>query len=242
LRFNCKSFYPLIFEKNMSYILSIETSTKVCSIALHQGSSLLSSAEVLVEKSHSKIITGLIDVLLQSTGLEYSQLNAVAVSKGPGSYTGLRIGVSTAKGLCYGLNIPLIAINTLEAMAYEVNKFNPMAYNLCPMLDARRMEVYCALINKENTFIQETQAKVIDENSFSAELESGKVLFFGDGALKTQNLLSKSGNAFFLDGIYPSAKNIGYLAFKSYEEKKFEDLIYFEPFYLKDFISTGKVS
>ena len=225
----------------MSYILSIETSTKVCSIALHQGSSLLSSAEVLVEKSHSKIITGLIDVLIQSSGLEYSQLNAIAVSKGPGSYTGLRIGVSTAKGLCYGLDIPLIGVNTLEAMAYEVNKFNTMNHLLCPMLDARRMEVYCALFNKENKFMQETQAKIIDENSFSEILEGEKILFFGDGALKTQNLLNRSGNAFFLEGIYPSAKNIGFLAFKSFEDQKFEDLIYFEPFYLKDFISTGKV-
>lgn len=226
----------------MAYILSIETSTRVCSVALHKEDALLALSEVLVEKSHSKIITNLIDGVLHSCNVGYSELSAIAVSKGPGSYTGLRIGVSTAKGLCYGLDIPLIGVNTLEAMACEVNRMNFASYLLCPMLDARRMEVYCAVMNEKNEFVEATQAKVIDEDSFAGLLASNKILFFGDGAFKTKILLSKSGNAVYLDGVYPSARNIGFLAAAMFEQRKFEDPVYFEPFYLKDFISTSKVS
>jgi tRNA threonylcarbamoyladenosine biosynthesis protein TsaB len=222
----------------MSIILSIETSTKVCSVALHQDSSLLAVSEVLVEKSHSKIITVLIDQLLKSSNLDYTNLDAIAVSKGPGSYTGLRIGVSTAKGLCYGLNIPLIGINTLDAMAYEINQYNISKATVCPMLDARRMEVYCALYDSNGTVILQTQAKILDEQSIFELLQNDKIIFCGDGAFKMRGLLNESNHTLIMDSVFPSAKNVGYLASKCFENKQFEDVIYFEPYYLKEFIST----
>jgi tRNA threonylcarbamoyladenosine biosynthesis protein TsaB len=222
----------------MSFILSIDTSTNVCSVALHHNHSLIASSEVLVERSHSKIITSLIEKILKACDLDYAHLNAIAVSKGPGSYTGLRIGVSSAKGLCYGLNIPLIGINTLEAMAFEVNRYNLSGTLVCPMIDARRMEVYCALFDSNNNLKQATQAKILDESSFADILKKEKIIFFGDGSLKAKPLFSKSSNALFVEDVFPSAKNIGYLASTSFVSQNFEDVIYFEPFYLKDFIST----
>jgi tRNA threonylcarbamoyladenosine biosynthesis protein TsaB len=220
------------------FILSIDTSTKVCSVALHHNHTLIASSEVLVERSHSRIITILIDNILKATSLKYADLNAIAVSKGPGSYTGLRIGVSSAKGLCYGLSIPLIGVNTLEAMAFEINRSNVTSALVCPMIDARRMEVYCAVFDSYNKLMQPTQAKVLDESSFSDLLEKEKMIFFGDGSLKAKPLFNKFDNALFIDDVFPSAKNIGYLACQSLVAQSFEDVIYFEPFYLKDFIST----
>jgi tRNA threonylcarbamoyladenosine biosynthesis protein TsaB len=223
----------------MSLILSIETSTKVCSVALYDENVLLACHDVLVEKSHSRIITVLIDNILKSTDHKMEDIQAVAVSKGPGSYTGLRIGVSTAKGLCYALDKPLIGINTLEAMAFEVNRYSTSKNLICPMLDARRMEVYCAMFDSDNSLVHETEARVMDENSFAEILNTKKIVFFGDGAFKCKTLLSKFSNALFLDNIYPSAKNIGYLAFKKFMDESFEDTTYFEPFYLKDFLSKN---
>jgi tRNA threonylcarbamoyladenosine biosynthesis protein TsaB len=222
----------------MSFILSIDTSTKVCSVALHHNHSLVASSEILVERSHSKIIISLIEKILKASDLNYSHLSAIAVSKGPGSYTGLRIGVSSAKGLCYALDIPLIGINTLEAMAFEVNRYNLSGALVCPMIDARRMEVYCAVFDSHNNLKQSTQAKILDESSFSDILEKEEMIFFGDGSLKAKPLFTKFSKALFIEDIFPSAKNIGYLACQSFVSQKFEDVIYFEPFYLKDFIST----
>lgn len=220
----------------MSLILSIETSTKVCSVALHKEDVLLASSEILIEKSHSKFITLLIENLFSYSGENMDNLDAVAVSKGPGSYTGLRIGVSTAKGLCYALEKPLIGVSTLESMAYEANRFNHTQALLCPMIDARRMEVYCALYNSERTCLEEVSAKIIDENSFAELLSKQPVLFFGDGSQKCSKLLGANKNAIFIDHVHPSAVNVGMLALKAFEEKKFEDVAYFEPFYLKDFV------
>lgn len=220
----------------MSLILSIETSTKVCSVALHKEEVLLASSEILIEKSHSKYITLLIENLFSYSGENMSDLDAIAVSKGPGSYTGLRIGVSTAKGLCYALEKPLIAISTLESMAYEANRFNHTKALLCPMIDARRMEVYCALYNSELNCLEEVSAKVIDEKSFGELLANQPVLFFGDGSQKCMKAFGANKNALFIDQVHPSAVNVGVLASKAFEVKKFEDVAYFEPFYLKDFV------
>ena len=155
----------------MSLILSIETSTRTCSVALHRDKKLLACTDVFAEKSHSAHLGEMISKALVFTGLNANDLSAVAISKGPGSYTGLRIGTSTAKGLCFGLGIPLIAVNSLTAMAHYVNSFNFDRKQLCPMFDARRMEVYCQLLDHKLHVIIPTEARIIEEDSFKAELK-----------------------------------------------------------------------
>ena len=213
-------------------ILSIETSTEVCSVALHSQDSLVASLESLTAYSHAEKLAPLIDQILVDNNIKRGELTAVAVSAGPGSYTGLRIGTSTAKGLCYALNIPLITISTLESMLEGIdddeNQF------LCPMLDARRMEVYCLLADSRGQIIEPTQAKIIDENSFSDYLNSNKISFFGNGADKCKSVI-KAKNAIFIDGVKPSAINIGKLASNKFEVNEFADLVNFEPDYLKAF-------
>lgn len=217
----------------MALILSIETSTPICSAALHEGTELLSYAELRLAKSHSAMLSSLIEQVLQNAQKTFSDLQAIAIAKGPGSYTGLRIGTSTAKGICFAHELPLIAINTLEAMAFRVKPYRHTW--LCPMLDARRMEVYCALFDQEMNCLSPTEAKIIEENAFADALESQVIAFFGNGANKCQALI-KHSNAHFLDDIHPSAQQVGLLAQKAFAENQFEDLAYFEPFYLKDFV------
>ncbi|MFC2136781.1 tRNA (adenosine(37)-N6)-threonylcarbamoyltransferase complex dimerization subunit type 1 TsaB [Bacteroidota bacterium] len=226
----------------MANILHIETSTSVCSVAISNGNQLIFYKENTEEMSHSSSLAVLINEGLKTCKIESFDLDAVAVSQGPGSYTGLRIGVSTAKGLCYGAEIPLIAIPTLEIMVNEVLKENLISENidnilLCPMIDARRMEVYNALYDIKGKSLTEVTANIIAQDSFSRILNEKKIYFFGDGADKCKQLLSHS-NAIFLEDIYPSAKNMIQLAYRKYQDKKFEDMAYFEPFYLKDFIAT----
>lgn len=229
----------------MSFILSIETSTKGCSVALHQSGNLLAISELNYEKSSSGMLTILIQHVLKVCGIAIESLDAIAVAKGPGSYTGLRIGVSTAKGLCFTLDKPLIAVNTLESMAYlaqEILKSSEQDLLLCPMLDARRMEVYCAIYAQNGNLlrnINETEAKIINEDSFQDILNSQKILFFGDGADKCKSILENHPNAYFLNqNLAPSAKSIGAIASKYFIEKRFEDVAAFEPYYLKEFIGT----
>lgn len=218
-------------------ILSIETSTPVCSVAIHHENKLLGTYEIHTEKSHSGALTQMIEHLLEVTKVATNDLEAVAISKGPGSYTGLRIGTSTAKGLCYGLDIPLISVNTLESMAFGVSKFyKDSEVMICPMIDARRMEVYTAHYSAKLDELKSVYAKVVDENSFSDELEAGKVIIFGNGAEKCLSVIEHE-NLVFVDGIVPHAKQIGELAQIKFENKDFADLAYFEPFYLKDFIA-----
>lgn len=221
----------------MTLILSIETSTSLCSLALHEQGKLLAVAEVAMEKSHSKNIIPLINELYEATGKKMSETEAYAVSMGPGSYTGLRIGVSTAKGFCYAGDKPLIAVNTLEAMAMKVSHYQTEAVLLCPMIDARRMEVYTALY-KSGKEVKATEAMILDENSLS-EYSSEKVICFGNGSDKFRELAKSQGNIMFLDAVNPSAEGVGILAWKKFQEKKFEDVAYFEPYYLKEFVSTG---
>ena len=221
----------------MSLILSIETSTITSSLAIHNDGVLLASQHVHLIKSHSEYLVPTIKHLLEVCGLETSNLDAIAISKGPGSYTGLRIGTATAKGLCYGLEVKLIAINTLEAMSFGISAFYPEDTLLCPMIDARRMEVYCMIVRKDLSIVQPTKALVIDENSFSDFLSGQKIVFFGNGAGKCQNAMSSQPNAIFLEGIHPNAEHIGALAREQFQKHNFEDVSTFEPFYLKDFIA-----
>jgi tRNA threonylcarbamoyladenosine biosynthesis protein TsaB len=227
----------------MALILQIETATQTCSVALAQDGQLLQVIEKTDKNIHASVITLFIEELLLKANKKFSDLNAVAVSMGPGSYTGLRIGVSTAKGLCFALDIPLIAINTLEAMSsgfinhcFSVNQQTLF----CPMIDARRMEVYCAVFDYENHCILPTEAKIIDQDSFSDLLNQYIIYFFGDGAAKCEDVLGTYLNARVMDDFHCSASYLTTLAFEKYNNQIFEDVAYFEPFYLKDFIAGVK--
>ena len=222
----------------MSNILLIETATKVCSVGLAQGNKIIALREdKSLQYSHSSLLTSFIDEVLREAAIGFKNLDAVAVSMGPGSYTGLRIGVSVAKGLCYALDIPLIAINTLQSLA--ATAVQPGFVNadfFVPMIDARRMEVYNAVYDKSLNEIRETSAEIIDENAFTQLLEKGKVAFFGDGAPKCRAVISHT-NAFFYDDIHPGVNGLLNFALEKFIQKQFEDLAYFEPFYLKDFVA-----
>ncbi len=230
----------------MAIILNIETSTNVCSVALSENGKLIEYKESQEDRSHSTILTVFIDEMLRKNNIKASQLDAVAVSKGPGSYTGLRIGVSVTKGICFAVDKPLISVGTLQLMAWGVvtgNKLKSLNINdikeawLCPMIDARRMEVYSAFFDYNNEQKVKVSADVIDENSYKDLLDKRKVVFFGNGANKCKDII-KNKNAFFIDGVFPSAKDMIALSYQSFINKNFEDTAYFEPFYLKDFVAT----
>jgi tRNA threonylcarbamoyladenosine biosynthesis protein TsaB len=218
----------------MSLILSLETSTTTCSVALHSQGQLQVLEEIHIPQTQATKLALLIEAALKNSGVDRTQLTAVAVTSGPGSYTGLRIGTSTAKGLCFGLNIPLIAVNTLALMAYQVNKYNPTKALLCPMIDARRMEVYCQVSDSFGNERMAVEAKVVDEKAF-IEFAEEPIIFFGNGAMKCRGVI-KHPDAFFLDQVYPSAAALGEIATKKFEAAQFEDLALFEPFYLKEFM------
>lgn len=220
-------------------ILSLETASPVCSVALHQSGKLVACYELYTENSHGEKLTVLIQEICKQNYIELSDLLAVAVSKGPGSYTGLRIGVSTAKGLCYALQKPLVAVNTLEAMLEQVADCYPNDTLLCPFLEARRTEIYCLLANSKRQILMPTSAIALAENHFEGFLTNHKIVFFGIQPPKHQAIL-KHPNATFIENIHPSAKYIGKLAWQKFCQKDFENLLYFEPFYLKDFIASKK--
>ena len=226
-------------------ILQIETATTSCSVALAHGGKLLAVRQINERNIHAEVITKFIDELIAETGTTYAGLDAIAVSCGPGSYTGLRIGISTAKGLCFALDKPLIAIETLESMAYGVIHSNNIELEpgtlLCPMIDARRMEVYTAMFDERGGRIKETSAEIIDENSFADLLKGNRILFFGDGALKCKTLLGSNPQAVFLGDFENSAAHLTQKAEEKFQKQEFEDVAYFEPFYLKDFIA-GKMA
>jgi len=224
-------------------ILCIESATGVCSVVLCDHSGVLYLRESGDDRAHSKLLATFVDEVLKAGGTTASRLDAVAVSKGPGSYTGLRIGVSMAKGLAYGGSVPLISVDTLHSMYYTLIASRPELINaepgthFIPMIDARRMEVYHSVISSTGETVREAAALVLDENSFSDLLGKGKVIFFGNGADKSRDLI-KHPNALFIDHIYPSAAGMCALAHKSLKEGIFEDVAYFEPYYLKDFLAT----
>jgi tRNA threonylcarbamoyladenosine biosynthesis protein TsaB len=222
-------------------ILQIETATTVCSVALAKDGEILAFKQVDQRNAHAEVITVFIDELIAASGFTYNDIDAIAVSCGPGSYTGLRIAVSTAKGLCFALDKPLIAIETLESMAYGViGEAVPDDLLLCPMIDARRMEVYTAVFNTKGERIQPTSAEIIDENGFADLLKDHKILFFGDGAEKCKEVLGNNPNAQFLPGFINSATHLTKKAEEKFRLKEFENVAYFEPFYLKDFIAGKK--
>lgn len=221
-------------------LLSIDTSTAACSVALHHNGTLLGCYELHTERTSAAMLTTLIGDVVRHTGHELAELDAIAVAKGPGSYTGLRIGVSTAKGLCFALDKPLLAVNTLAAMTEQVRAFYPSDHLLCPMIDARRMEVYCALYDTGGHEVEPTSALIIDGQSFTDRLAQGPVVFFGDGAAKCRAVLGNHPNALFpSQAVVPSARTIGVLATARYEAGQFENVATFEPFYLKEFMTTA---
>lgn len=221
----------------MALILNIDTSTSVCSVALAQDENIICLKESNEGLNHSTLLGTYIDEILKENGKNARQLDAIAVSMGPGSYTGLRIGVSMAKGLCFAAEKPLIAVNTLQALAQAVSgKLNEDAW-YCPMIDARRMEVYTAFFDRTNRAVADIKAEIIDEHSFTDILSKHKVYFFGNGSDKIKNTLI-SPNAHYLEGIETSASNMVKLAGQKFTDGQFEDIAYFEPFYLKDFIAT----
>ncbi|QIP12118.1 tRNA (adenosine(37)-N6)-threonylcarbamoyltransferase complex dimerization subunit type 1 TsaB [Spirosoma aureum] len=220
-------------------ILSLDTSTAACSVALHKDGTLVGCYELFTERTSAAMLTTLLDNVVQHSGFTLSQLDAIAVAKGPGSYTGLRIGISTAKGLCFALDKPLLAINTLAGMTEQIRAHYPANYLLCPMIDARRMEVYCALFEASGQEVSPTSAQIIDEQSFSDWLAKNTVVFFGDGAEKCRAVLAHTPAAIFPEQlIIPSARTIGKLATGAFEARQFEDVVTFEPFYLKDFMTN----
>ncbi len=226
----------------MALLLSLETSTQCCSVALHDDGVLVASKVIETPRSAASQLAVVIDEVFHTSNIIPLDLKGIIVTAGPGSYTGLRIGVATAKGLCYALNIPIVSVNTLELLAYQFLEMellkNDLHINnaiLCPMLDARRMEVYCALLDQNMNYVEQVQAKVIDDQSFKGIIESKPIFFFGEGADKC-NAVIKHTNAHFFSGVVPLASSLGVIGYKKWKEGAYEDLVSFEPFYLKDFL------
>ena len=215
-------------------LLCIETSGKNCSVALFEGLQLVSIREVHTEQfSHSENLHVFIEQVLKESNLQPKAIKAIAISAGPGSYTGLRIGVATAKGLCYGWDIPLIALPTLRILAKQVTyEFTDIEY-IIPMIDARRMEVFTAVYSHDFSPILGERAEILTESTFDTYLNKGKTIFLGDGITKFQ-AICKHKNAYFWENKFPSAKQMGRLALEKYQSQAFEDIAYFEPFYLKE--------
>lgn len=216
-------------------ILNIETATTNCSVSLSRnGETLILKEDYNNNYSHAERLHVYIDAVLKEAHVKPEALSAISVSKGPGSYTGLRIGVSAVKGLCFALSKPLISISTLEALAHQVNVENGI---IISMLDARRMEVYSAIFNAaQYNQILQTEAQILDEASFTDYLDKGKVYFIGSGVEKTKTLISHP-NAIFIEDKLPSANQMSMLAFTKFQNNDFEDVAYFEPYYLKDFVA-----
>ena len=226
----------------MALILCIETSTNICSVALSKDGRVFASKEEHQANSHAALLTVLIEEMMNKSGCKMDELDAVAVSGGPGSYTGLRIGVSVAKGICYALNKPLLAITSLQVLAKGMLEALPKnmeqaACMLCPMIDARRMEVYTVFFDGNLQQKGDVHAAIIDSDSFQEQLDKGKIIFAGNGAAKCSPVISHR-NAVFLAEVFPLAAQMATLAPAAFDASRFENLAYFEPFYLKDFIAT----
>ncbi len=218
----------------MSKILNIETSTTVCSVSISEDGACKCFRENFNGNNHSELIGVFVQEVLAESGFQPKDLDAVALSIGPGSYTGLRIGTSFAKGLCYGSNLKLITIPTLKIIAQNAKEKFSIADDalLCPMIDARRMEVYCCVYDSKLNEVRATEPQIIDENSFADILKDKKIYFFGNGAAKCKPFITHE-NAVFLDEVYPLATSMIKLADESFESEDFADVAYFEPFYLK---------
>ncbi|MGV3762266.1 tRNA (adenosine(37)-N6)-threonylcarbamoyltransferase complex dimerization subunit type 1 TsaB [Parapedobacter sp.] len=224
------------------YILQLETATQVCSVAISAHGETLASIDVDEPNVHASRLTLLVEELLHKTGLTFSDLSAVAVSKGPGSYTGLRIGVSTAKGLCYATDLPLMGIDTLAAMAagFSASHGSVIGANvrLCPMVDARRMEVYTAVFDGGLRPITPATAVIVDQQSFAYLGDTDRIILFGNGADKLVELFGGNAQIEVITGFRNSASHLSSIADRAYREQQFADVAYFEPYYLKDFVAT----
>ena len=219
----------------MSLILNIETSTTLCSVSLAKDGKVIASKEVNEGFTHAENLHVFIEEVIAKAGTTVKDLNAIAVGSGPGSYTGLRIGVSAAKGLAYALQVPLIAVNTLQTMAAAAVGQSNEEVLFCPMLDARRMEVYTAIFDKDLNAIKETSAQILSEEDLSF-FDTGKpICFFGDGMPKCKELLMNIPRSSFIQNIVPASSALAELSFQKHNKGQFEDVAYFEPFYLKDF-------
>jgi len=229
----------------MALLLSLEASTQVCSVALHKEGKLLAARETQTPRSAAAQVAVMIQEVIAQSKCKPADLNGVIVASGPGSYTGLRIAVATAKGLCYALNIPLISINTLQLLASQGKDgvtMEPPSLDLskvlfCPMLDARRMEVYCMLLDFNLQEIEPTQARIIDERSFAKHLEQKTIYFLGEGAQKCIGVIDHP-NALFFPHFTPDAKRLGEMGYSKWKHSQFEEVVTFEPLYLKDFLIT----
>lgn len=229
----------------MALLLNIETSTAICSVALGKDGKLLALKENKEGMKHASHLTVFIENILKENNLSTADLDGVAISMGPGSYTGLRIGVSTAKGICYGAGIPLIAVSTLQSMTKALQNNSDLSSVVknqekalfCPMIDARRMEVYTAFYNANTELVKDISADIIDENSFAYELSEQEIVFFGDGSGKCKDVIANE-NGIFLDDVNATAVGMIELAENKFNKNELEDVAYFEPFYLKDFVAT----
>ncbi|MBQ8606760.1 MAG: tRNA (adenosine(37)-N6)-threonylcarbamoyltransferase complex dimerization subunit type 1 TsaB [Bacteroidaceae bacterium] len=227
----------------MSCILHIETSTEVCSVSVSEDGTTIFSQEDFAGQQHAVKLGSFVDEALSFINSHAIPLDAVAVSCGPGSYTGLRIGVSMAKGICYGQDLPLIGIPTLKILCVPILLFHDLPENalLCPMIDARRMEVYAALYDRSLQVVRETAADIVDEDTYLEYLEKQPVYFFGNGSGKCREKITHP-NAHFIENIRPLAKMMFPLAEKAIAENDFKDVAYFEPYYLKEFVATKSKS
>lgn len=218
----------------MTYILNLETATKNCSVSISQnGKTILCKEMAEAGYSHAEKLHVFIEESLKESKLSFNDLSAIAVSQGPGSYTGLRIGVSAAKGLCFALNLPLISVDTLQVLASQLSITEGV---IIPMIDARRMEVYSAIFTSKFDKIREVQAEILTENSFEGFSET--IHFVGDCAEKAKTVLTNANFIFHEEIIYPSANEMGVLSYQKFQQNEFEDVAYFEPYYLKDFMAT----
>jgi tRNA threonylcarbamoyladenosine biosynthesis protein TsaB len=212
------------------YILCIETATEVCSVAIADSGKVIAEKTLSEANVHGSLLTVFIEEALKSAGIQFKNLSAVAYSCGPGSYTGLRIGLSVAKGICYGSDLPLIEVQTLQHMVSELNKFD----YYFPMIDARRMEVYGALLNADHEFLLNPFACIVDAYLWDNLLNDKKICFLGNGMHKSRNILNRFPNAFFLSDYALSAATMAAIADKKFNEKEWADLAYSVPFYLKE--------
>lgn len=218
----------------MALILSLDSSTEYCSVAVHENGDLIIDEVGRESRDAASRMAPMIKRIMTKSGINSGDLSAIAVSSGPGSYTGLRIATSTAKGLCFSLQVPLVAVNSLLVMTAQLTNYVE-ADAFCPMLDARRMEVYCALVNSRLEFLKPVEAKILDGHSFRTELEHSRIAFFGDGSEKFRKIVNHN-NSIFVDSIQPRARELGVLAQGQFEAGNFQNASTFEPYYLKDFM------